>query len=113
MTTLQWQTTNAASVSITPEVGTVAATGTRAVSPASSVTYTATANGPGGSASSPVRVTVNVPAPPPAAPAPPRAPDVSISDLFTRNVQDILFDYDQSEIRSDQMARLNGNATWL
>jgi peptidoglycan-associated lipoprotein len=28
-------------------------------------------------------------------------------------VQDILFDYDQSEIRADQMPRLQGNATWL
>jgi peptidoglycan-associated lipoprotein len=59
-------------------------------------------------------VTVNAPAAPAPAPAPPpRSPDVTISDLFTQNVQDILFDYDQAEIRTDQVSRLQGNANWL
>jgi peptidoglycan-associated lipoprotein len=110
--TLQWQAMNAATVSITPELGNVATTGMRTVNPASSVTYTATATGPGGMATGVARITVNTPPPPPAAP-PPRPPDVSISQLFQQNVQDILFDYDQSEIRADQMPRLQGNATWL
>jgi peptidoglycan-associated lipoprotein len=113
MVTLQWQATNAATVSITPELGNVATSGMRSVTPASSVTYTATATGPGGMATGVARITVNAPPPPPAAPPPPRTPDVSISDLFARNVQDILFDYDQAEIRGDQMPRLQGNATWL
>jgi peptidoglycan-associated lipoprotein len=112
-TTLQWQATNAATVSITPELGAVTTSGTRSVSPASSVTYTATASGPGGTATGVARVTVNTPPPPPAAPPPPRAPDVSIGTLFQQNVQDIFFDYDQSEIRGDQMPRLQGNANWL
>jgi peptidoglycan-associated lipoprotein len=61
-----------------------------------------------------VRITVNIPAAPAAAPPrPPSAPDLTIDQLFTQNVQDILFDYDQSEVRSDQVPRLQANATWL
>jgi hypothetical protein len=48
--TLRWSATNATSVSVTPEVGSVAAEGTTNVTPAASTTYTATAMGPGGSA---------------------------------------------------------------
>src|SRR5689334_19427612 len=58
-TTLQWTTQNATSVTITPGLGDVAATGNRAVNPTSSVTYTATAMGPGGSATDTARITVN------------------------------------------------------
>jgi peptidoglycan-associated lipoprotein len=84
------------------------------VTPASSVTYTATATGPGGTATDTVRVTVNVPAPPPAAaPPPPPAPTPTLDELFTRNVQDILFDYDKSDIRPDQVGRLQGNANFF
>src|SRR2546423_1909612 len=49
--------------------------------------------------------------PPP--PPTPNPPDVSISDLFRRNVQDILFDYDKSDIRPDQVSRLQTNAAFL
>ena len=112
--TLTWEVRNAATVRIEPEVGAVEPNGgNRQVSPASSVTYTATATGPGGSASDVARITVNVPAPPPAAPAPAPAPSVSAAELFRQNVQDILFDYDQSDIRGDQMTRLQGNVAWL
>src|SRR5438093_6016663 len=61
-TTLQWEARNAATVTITPEVGNVAISGNRSVSPTSSVTYQATATGPGGSAGDVARVTVNIPA---------------------------------------------------
>src|SRR5262249_18452885 len=54
-TTLQWTAQNATSVTITPGVGDVAATGNRSVNPTSSVTYTATAMGPGGSATDTAR----------------------------------------------------------
>jgi peptidoglycan-associated lipoprotein len=111
--TLQWEARNAASVQIEPGVGQVMATGNRQVNPTSSVTYTATATGPGGTATDTARVTVNGPPPPPTA-APPRAePRVDISELFRRNVQDILFDYDKSDIRPDQVSRLQGNAAFL
>jgi len=111
---LQWEAKNASAVRIEPELGTVQFQGSRLVNPASSVTYTATATGPGGTASDSARVTVRVPP----APAPARtdsrpAPNVSLSDLFTRNVQSIYFDYDRSEIRPDQVSRLEADAAWL
>lgn len=113
--TLTWEARNAGSVQIEPGVGQVMATGNRQVNPASSVTYTATATGPGGTATDTARVTVNVPPPPPAPrpPAPPPPPAVSMTDLFRREVQDILFDYDKADIRPDQVSRLQGNASFL
>jgi peptidoglycan-associated lipoprotein len=78
------------------------------------VTYTATATGPGGMATDVARITVNEPAPPPAAPpAPPRAPDLTIEQLFERNVQEVYFDYDKADIRPDQVAKLQNSAAWL
>jgi peptidoglycan-associated lipoprotein len=99
-------------VVIEPALGSVAATGTRSVSPASSVTYTATATGPGGTATDSVRVTVNV-GPQPAAAAPPRTPDVSIEELFRTSVRPIYFDYDRFEIRADQVGQLRQNAQFV
>ena len=112
--TLMWEARNAANVQIDPGLGAVMAMGNRMVNPTSSVTYTAKATGPGGEATDTARVTVNVPAPPPPAPpAPPKPPDVSISELFRQNVKDILFDYDKSDIRPDQVSRLQANAAFL
>ena len=110
-TTLQWEARNAAGVTITPELGNVALTGNRSVSPVSSVTYTATATGPGGTASDIARVTVNVPAAP-AVDNPPPRPSVT-SNTLGDNVKDVFFDYDRAEIRGDMIATLQGNATWL
>jgi len=113
-TTLQWEARNAATVSIAPGVGDVPLTGNRSLSPQSSVTYTATATGPGGQAGDTARVTVNIPAAPPPQPPPPRpAPNVTIEQLFTQNVKEVLFDYDKAEIKSDQMDVLRANAAWL
>ncbi len=112
-TTLAWQARNADSVRIEPGVGTVGTSGRRDVSPSSSVTYTATATGAGGTSTDTVRVTVSVPAPPPAAPPLPSTPEPTIEELFRDNVQAILFDYDRSEIRPDQVGRLQANARFL
>ena len=113
--TLQWEARNAATVQIDPEVGQVAVTGNRQVNPTSSVTYTARATGPGGTATDNARVTVNVPPPPPPPPppAPPKTPDKTISQLFLENVHEIYFDYDKADIRPDEVAKLQNNATWL
>jgi peptidoglycan-associated lipoprotein len=110
---LTWEARNAATVQIDPGVGAVMAAGNRAVNPTSSVTYTAKAVGPGGEATDTARITVNVPPPPPPRDTPPPPPTVSISELFRRNVQDILFDYDKSDIRPDQVSRLQSNAAFL
>jgi len=113
--TLSWEARNAASVRIEPGVGDVNATsGTQQVTPASSVTYTATATGPGGMASDVARITVNAPAVPAArVETPTPAPTVSIDTLWDQNIKPILFDYDQAEIRSDQISTLQGNAAFL
>jgi hypothetical protein len=57
--TLSWTVTGATSLSIDGGVGTVGASGTRAVSPSASTTYTLTASNPAGSATGTARVTVN------------------------------------------------------
>src|SRR5262249_23949131 len=109
--TLTWQAANAATVQIDPGLGAVMATGNRMMNPASSVTYTARATGPGGEATDTARVTVNIPPPPPAPrPEPPKPPNVTESELFRQQVKDILFDYDKSDIRPDQVSRLQANA---
>jgi len=106
--TLRWSATNATSVSVTPEVGSVAAEGTTNVAPGQSTTYTATAMGPGGSATASARVTVTVPAP---AAATPRQP--SLEELFTKEVQDAFFDYDKAGIRDDARSALAKTAEFL
>src|SRR5215470_2995070 len=65
--TLNWSSTNATQLTISPEVGAVAPEGSTKVTPSDSTTYAITASGPGGSADSSIRVTVNAPAAPPAA----------------------------------------------
>src|ERR1041385_342138 len=79
--TLNWTSTNAPQLTISPEVGTVTAEGSTKVTPADSTTYTVTASGPGGSATATARITVSTPAP---APAP--AAEPNWTELFTREV---------------------------
>jgi peptidoglycan-associated lipoprotein len=113
-TRLQWEAKNATDVRIQPDVGGVQTQGSRSVNPASSVTYTAVAMGPGGSASDSARITVRIPAAStPPRPEPRADARVNMDDLFKQNVQTIYFDFDKSDIRPDQVARLEGNASWL
>ena len=113
-TSLQWEAKNATSVRIQPDVGSVQVQGSRSVSPASSVTYTATATGPGGSASDTARVTVRIPAAAaPARPEPRTEARLSMDDMFRQNVQTIYFDFDKSDVRLDQLPRLEADASWL
>jgi peptidoglycan-associated lipoprotein len=111
---LEWQAQNATSVTITPAIGDVAATGNRSVNPTSSVTYTATAMGPGGSATDTARITVNIPAAAAAdrVPERPRA-TVSAIDAFNENVKTVYFEYDKADISPEQVSVLQGNANWL
>src|SRR5215813_9919745 len=99
-TTLQWTAQNATSVSITPGVGDVAATGNRSVNPTSSVTYTATAMGPGGSATDTARITVNIPPAAPPVDRTPARPTVSTT-TFNDSVKTIYFEYDKADIRPE------------
>src|SRR5262245_56020555 len=106
--TLTWQTTNATDISI-DAVGAVQANGTQQVSPAESTTYTLTAKGAGGTQTATARITVNAPPPPP----PPPAPSLTEEQLFAQNVKDIFFDYDKSDVRTDQQALVQANAAFL
>ena len=112
-TTLEWSARNSNNVRIEPGIGGVPASGTRSVSPNSSVTYTATATGPGGTSTDTVRVTVNAAAPPPTAPPIPDRPAATVEELFNTTVQPIYFDYDQAELRADQVRQLQSNVRFL
>jgi len=74
------------------------------------VSYQATATGPGGTATDVARITVNIPpAPTPDKPKPP----VTSTTIDTPSLKDILFEYDQADIRADMVAILQGNANWM
>jgi len=105
---LSWTSTNATSVTIAPEVGTVTAEGSTKVSPAGSATYTITATGPGGTANATARVTVAAPPPPP---PPDRTP--SLDELFLKEVQDAYFDFNKADIRADARDALGKTANFL
>ena len=106
--TLTWQTSNATDVSI-DGIGAVQPNGTQQVSPTDSTTYHLTARGSGGTQDATTRLTVT---PPPAAPVT-RAPSPSEEDLFGQSVKDVYFDYDKSDLRSDQQAVIQADAQFL
>ena len=109
--TLSWTTTGATSVSIDQGIGDVSTSGSRTVSPSSSTTYTLSAKGEGGTTTATARITVTAPPPPPA-PAP--APHVeTLEEGFTKNVRDVYFDYDKSDVREDQKSTLADAASFL
>lgn len=105
-TTLTWQTTNATDVSI-DGIGAVEPNGSQAVTPTESTTYHLTAKGAGGTQDATARVTVT------AAAAPPPTTSATEEELFSQNVKDIFFDYDKSDVRSDQQSALQGDAGFL
>jgi peptidoglycan-associated lipoprotein len=137
--TLTWQAFNADSLRIEPEIGNVALTGNRQVSPPVSVTYTAYATSKCGTQSGVTRITVNQrPAQGPTqivengpgerteqrgsngnggGPVQTtntgRGPTTPTDSTFAEGIKNILFDYDKAEIRSDQMPHLQADATWL
>ena len=103
---LSWSSTNAASASI-DEIGSVATSGTKTVTPSSSTSYTLDVKGAGESGTATVRVTVN--------PAQAAAPAYSESQeqAFKENVQDVFFNYDKYTIRSDAEAAIAKDAAYL
>lgn len=105
-TTLTWQTQNAGQISI-PGIGTVSASGSRTVTPASSTTYTLTAKGPGGTQEASARVTVN------SASAQVAIPQPTEADLFAKNVKDIYFDFNKADIRPDETNVATSDAQFL
>jgi peptidoglycan-associated lipoprotein len=104
---LNWHTTNATSASI-DGIGDVPTSGVKTVTPTVSTSYDLVAKGAGGSADASVRVTVNVP-PPVVEPA----NNMSAEEEFKTNVQDIFFDYDKYEVRSDAQGTLTHDAAYF
>ena len=107
--TLSWTSTDATTLTISPEVGAVTAQGSTKVTPSDSTTYTITASGPGGSADSSVRVTVAAPPPPP----PPQPTGPTDDELFLQEVKDAYFDFNKADIRADAREALGKTAEFL
>lgn len=105
--TLSWKTTDATSVSI-DGIGEVPTTGVKTVTPTESTTYHLTAQGNGGTADATAHVTVNAP---PATSVP--STSMSAEEEFKANVQDIFYDYDTYDIRSDAQSTLSKDASYL
>lgn len=103
---LSWNTTGAAKVSITPEVGAVSPHGSTTVTPSASITYTLTATGEGGSADSSLSISVSAPVS-----AETRKP--SLEELFLKDIHDAYFDYDSAAIRPDAREALQKSADFL
>lgn len=116
-TTLRWSSTNAERVSIS-DLGNVPPSGSRAVSPAESTTYTANALGPGGNATASTRVTVSDAALPvdpnagrPRTTTTPAIP--TVAQEFRRWVQPIYFGYNLAELSAESQEALRKAAQWL
>jgi peptidoglycan-associated lipoprotein len=104
--TLSWNTANASSASI-DGIGTVAATGSRTIYPASSTTYSLTAHSAAGNAEASARVTVN----PAAAPA--TVSSLTEEQLFDQNVKDIFFNYANADLRPADRSVADKDASFL
>ncbi len=104
-TTLTWQTSNANDITIAG-LGTLPASGSRTLMPGASTTYTLIAKGPGGTSDASTRVTVK-------AAVASATPGPSDEDLFARNVKDVYFDYDKSNVRPNEVGTQEGNAAFL
>lgn len=104
---LTWRTTDATSVSI-DGIGDVPTSGVKSVTPSASTTYHLVARGEGGSADASASVTVNTP---PAVSVP--STSMSADQEFKANVQDVFYDYDTADLRSDAQATLSKDAAYL
>jgi len=109
---LNWRTTNATSVSI-DGIGQVNVNGTQTVSPANSTNFHLVAKGDGGTTEANVRVTVRVPTAEPVVDSGADKNGPGNLEEFHRNVQDIFFDYDSSELRADAETSVSQAARYL
>lgn len=105
--TLSWKTSDATDVSI-DGIGKVPTTGVKTVTPTESTTYHLAAQGPGGTAEATARLVVTT-APAVAVPS----NTMTAEEEFKANVQDIFFDYDTYDIRSDAQSTLSHDASYL
>jgi peptidoglycan-associated lipoprotein len=110
--TLHWVVKDATDIEIDQGVGSVSAVGQREISPTDATTYTIRAIGPGGEVNATTTLAVSLPPPPPAAPKP-AAPLPTISERLSKEVQDVYFNFDKSDIRADARATLTSDADAL
>ena len=115
---LKWEVTGAESVSINQGLGVVGTSpsggtisGNRSVFPSNTTTYSLTATNAGGSVSETVTVNVTAPAPAPVKDTP--APKATFGEAVAREIQDVFFDFDKSDIREDARNVLTQNADKL
>jgi len=119
---LKWEITGAESVSINQGLGVVGnaapggatpavISGNRSVFPGSTTTYTLTASNSGGSVTESVTVNVTPPPPPPVKDTP--APKATFGETIAREIQDVYFDFDKSDVREDARNTLTQNADKL
>ncbi|MGA2217932.1 MAG: peptidoglycan-associated lipoprotein Pal [Terracidiphilus sp.] len=104
---LSWRTTDATTVSI-DGVGDLPTSGVKTVTPSASTTYHLVARGEGGSADATAHVTVSAP---PAVQV--ATSTMSAEEEFKANVQDIFYDYDTYDLRTDAQATLSKDAGFL
>ena len=106
---LSWAVTDATSVQI-DGIASVSPNGRRAVYPTATTTYHMTASSSGGTTESDATVSVaSAPAPAP----PPAAPSMPAAEMLAKQVQDIHFDYDKSDLRPEDQSILQADATAL
>ena len=107
---LSWSVTDASNIEIDNSIGQVSPNGRRAVYPTATTTYTLTATGPGGATTAQTTVSVSAPPPPP---PPPATNQPTAADILAKQVQDIHFDYDKSDVRAEDQPILQQDATAL
>src|SRR5579875_672372 len=106
---LRWSVDNATNIQI-DGIGQVSPNGRRAVYPTATTTYHMTATGEGGTTEASTTVTVGAP---PAPVQPPVQPQQSPAEILARQVQDIHFDYDKSDIPAEDQPILQSDANAL
>lgn len=107
---LRWSVSDATSVQIDNQIGQVSPDGRRGVYPTATTTYHLTATNAGGTTEGDATVTVSTPPPPQPVQT---APAESVQQILARQVQDIHFDYDKSDIRASDQSILQGDASAL
>ena len=107
---LRWSVSDSTSVEIDNNVGQVSPDGRRAIYPTATTTYTLTATGAGGTTTASAIVTISTPQPPP--PVTGSGPQTA-ADILAKQVQDVHFDYDKSDVRAEDQSILQQDATAL
>jgi peptidoglycan-associated lipoprotein len=110
--TLRWSVEDATEVTIS-SLGAVGLSGSRQVYPGSDMEYVLTAKGPGGSTTASARISVTAAAAPASTAPVSSVGKPSFSERLERELGDIYFNYDQSDISGPNADQMTKNATAL